>query len=214
MYLKIYFKEKPLFITDTISEDLKEIYERPDAFFTEDLSKKSIQNLIKKIEQPEINYCVVLTKDVEVALEAMRRQLLFLQAAGGLVVFDQSILMIFRRGKWDLPKGKLDKGESVEGCAIREVEEETGLTEIIIKEPLMITYHTYYQRNDLILKESHWFLMQCTEKQELIPQTDEDIEKCEWVRIENMVPYLNNTHASLIDVIQAGIKKIKENQVS
>ncbi len=73
MYLKIYFKEKPLFITDTISEDLKEIYERPDAFFTEDLSKKSIQNLIKKIEQPEINYCVVLTKDVEVAMEAMRR---------------------------------------------------------------------------------------------------------------------------------------------
>src|SRR5215510_275068 len=96
-------------------------------------------------------------------------------AAGGLVVNDRDeLLMIFRRGKWDLPKGKLDKGESLKDCAIREVEEETGLKNITLGPPLIITYHTYHEGARFILKESHWYKMSVSGQQNLVPQTEED----------------------------------------
>ena len=79
-------------------------------------------------------------------------------AAGGLVINENDeLLMIFRRGKWDLPKGKLDKGESIADCALREVMEETGLQQVKIEKPLGITYHEYFDkrlRNDVI-KETY-----------------------------------------------------------
>jgi 8-oxo-dGTP pyrophosphatase MutT (NUDIX family) len=113
------------------------------------------------------------------------------------------VLLIFRRGKWDMPKGKLDEGEDLETCAIREISEETGLKSLKLIRPLQVTYHTYFERERHILKESHWYLVRCNRKTELTPQVEEDIEKCEWVPLNRTETYTGNMHASIIDVLTA-----------
>ena len=123
---------------------------------------------------------------------------------------DGCILMIFRRGKWDLPKGKLDDGENLQTCAVREVTEETGMKNLGLGEKIMITYHTYLEKGINILKESHWYLMHSLSDQKLVPQTEEDIEKCEWVLLEDVESYIPHTHPSIVDVLEKGIQIIKK----
>jgi 8-oxo-dGTP pyrophosphatase MutT (NUDIX family) len=125
-------------------------------------------------------------------------------AAGGLVLNDKKeLLMIFRRGKWDLPKGKLDKGESIEDCALREVKEETGLGNVKLGKFAGLTYHEYfdtYLKQNLI-KETHWFAMHAPGMQPLVPQTTEDIEIIEWVDKNNIPGKLNNSYPNIIEII-------------
>lgn len=126
-------------------------------------------------------------------------------AAGGLVLNEQKeILMIFRRGKWDLPKGKLDEGETIEACAVREVMEETGLTKIDLGPLLSITYHTYFDTwlKEEVIKETHWYVMQASSKEPLIPQTAEDIEIIEWVSPAYMVDKLANSYDTIVEVVR------------
>jgi 8-oxo-dGTP pyrophosphatase MutT (NUDIX family) len=128
-----------------------------------------------------------------------------ISAAGGLVVNDNGeILMIFRRGKWDLPKGKLEKNEAFEICAERETKEETGLEEIILQKFLLTTYHTYADKKQLVIKDTHWFLFKAPGVQELKPQTEEDIFKAEWVYPANLSKYTANTFRLIKDVLEAG----------
>src|SRR4051812_26195302 len=94
-------------------------------------------------------------------------------AAGGLVTTDKNeLLMMFRRGKWDLPKGKLDEGESLETCAVREVQEETGLKDVVLEGLVGITYHEYFDKySDVdVIKETHWFAMKAKREDKLVPQ--------------------------------------------
>jgi len=125
-------------------------------------------------------------------------------AAGGIITNENDeILMIFRRGKWDLPKGKLDEGETIEACALREVQEETGLADVTIKYFVGITYHDYFEPriNDDVHKESHWYAMAAAPGQVLVPQTEEDIAEIEWVRKEILDIYLNNSYPTITDII-------------
>lgn len=127
-------------------------------------------------------------------------------AAGGLVTNPKNeILFIFRRGKWDLPKGKLDEGENIEKCAIREVEEETGISNIRLGTLLKKTYHEYFDTwtKEEVLKETWWYSMKIENEQVLIPQIEEDIEKIEWVNPENLNQYLKNTFTTIVEVIDA-----------
>ncbi len=89
------------------------------------------------------------------------------------------------------------------------MQEETGLKEIQLQQSITTTYHTYYEDGKHCLKESHWFLMLADEEEPLSPQTEEDIEKCEWVKIMSLPSYTKNAHASVVDVINAGIKFLK-----
>ena len=151
------------------------------------------------------------TLTLETVLKSFKKKLVLIQAAGGLVhTDDDHLLLISRRGKWDLPKGKLDDNEDIKSCAIREVTEETGLIKVAIERPLCITYHTYHQDGKHILKESHWYLMKAEQQANLIPQLEEGIEKCEWVPIDQVAPYMENTHASILDVVNAGLKLLRE----
>lgn len=126
-------------------------------------------------------------------------------AGGGLVMNDAGeLLMIFRRGKWDLPKGKLDKGETILECAIREVKEETGLTDIEHSELIGITSHEYFDTHigkDAI-KESHWFAMKAPGQQSVSPQTEEDITEIRWVKNEELEECLQNSYSNVIEIIQ------------
>lgn len=125
-------------------------------------------------------------------------------AAGGLVMNDKKeLLMIFRRGKWDLPKGKLDKDETIEACAVREVKEETGLKDVQLGAFIGKTIHEYadeYVTSD-VLKETHWFKMDAPGNQKLIPQTEEGIEQIEWLAEEQVKEKLNNSYKNIIEII-------------
>ena len=134
-------------------------------------------------------------------------------AAGGIVENeDKKILLIFRRGKWDLPKGKLDEGETIEECAVREVEEETGLHSIQQGELIEVTLHNYIEKGTEIEKETYWYAMKVEGKQNLVAQTEEDIEDIKWVKESELPVYLANTYNNIIDIIEKYFDK--SNQVN
>lgn len=206
---KIYFNNTPLFLTNNRS-DVDEYLRREDTMFIDDMDKHTVKTMLYEMEQPNIHAGVFLHEDAEALLNAIKKKFTVIRAAGGLVFRKKDeILMIFRRGKWDLPKGKLDEGEDLSTCALREVKEETGLKKLNIIQPLIVTYHTYNENKQHTLKESHWFLMQTRDDGELVPQIEEDIEKCEWVKIDNISVHMENTYALIHDVMHAGLNALK-----
>lgn len=149
----------------------------------------------------------VYTEDAAKQVDDLRkfaRNYQLIRAAGGVVQNDEGqLLLIHRRGKWDLPKGKLEDHEPLELCAEREVKEETGLSDIQLRRPLLITYHTYVERSQNILKETHWYFFDAPGIQPLTPQTNEDITEVEWVHKRNIEHYKKNTYALIRDVLKA-----------
>ena len=136
-------------------------------------------------------------------------------AAGGLVLNDANeLLMIFRRGKWDLPKGKLDAGETIEACALREVKEETGLQQIILVQPVGITWHEYFDKytQQEVIKETHWFEMKADGNQKLVPQTEEDIEQIVWANPETIEKSLTNSYKNIVEIIHTFLTSGKHRQ--
>ena len=120
-----------------------------------------------------------------------------IHAAGGIVADENDdVLMIFRYGCWDFPKGKVEEGEDWETAALREVEEETGLHGITLAEPLPNTYHTYTLHGTPILKITHWYAMHAPQ-QSLTPQTEEDISQAVWVPREEVAERLRDSYLSL-----------------
>ena len=112
--------------------------------------------------------------------------------------------MIFRRGKWDLPKGKLDNGETIEHCAIREVKEETGLINVIIGEFIDVSFHDYFDTylDEEVIKETHWFAMKAIGGQKLIPQLEEDITEIKWVSELELKKCLLDSYDNVVEIIK------------
>jgi 8-oxo-dGTP pyrophosphatase MutT (NUDIX family) len=124
-------------------------------------------------------------------------------AAGGIVQNEEGkILFQYRRGKWDLPKGKLEEGETIEECAVREVEEETGLKNIQLGELIGTTNHSYVERGKEIDKETHWFAMKIEGEQNLVPQLEEDILELKWVSEHELSPYLADTFPNITQIVE------------
>lgn len=125
-----------------------------------------------------------------------------IEAAGGVVRNKNGeFLIIYRRGKWDLPKGKAELMESMQHTALREVKEECGIVGLSIKNLLAITWHTYREKKKNVLKKTHWFLMETSETT-LTPQTEEDIEKALWVKPEKFRELMRQSYASLQDMVE------------
>lgn len=125
-----------------------------------------------------------------------------IQAAGGVVYNDKDqVLMIFRNEKWDLPKGKLEDGENIQQCAIREVEEECGIGNLKITDRLPSTYHVYEMNNKSMLKHTYWFRMKTDFTSKLVPQIEEGITKVEWVSKKDMFKKIENTYASIKELL-------------
>jgi 8-oxo-dGTP pyrophosphatase MutT (NUDIX family) len=125
-------------------------------------------------------------------------------AAGGLVFnSDNKLLLIFRRGFWDLPKGKLDDGETIEACAVREVEEEVGLKNILLQNFIETTSHTYFDKwiGEDVVKKTYWYKMQVP-NQDLVLQTEEDIEKAVWINENEWKQYKDNCYPNIQYIVE------------
>jgi ADP-ribose pyrophosphatase YjhB (NUDIX family) len=127
-----------------------------------------------------------------------------IEAAGGLVSNAAGeLLMIFRNGKWDLPKGKLDAGESPESASLREVEEECGLNELVLDKLVATVYHTYQQKEKHYLKKTYWYKMTTSHKGSLTPQLEEGITEVKWMARRDMIVAMENTWASIRDLLKS-----------
>jgi 8-oxo-dGTP pyrophosphatase MutT (NUDIX family) len=209
MYTKIYFNDKPLFLCNEIDEIIQPYVHHDDAVFIDELNSHTIKTMIHEMQQPAVHAGVFFYPDLGELKKDFFKKFTPVQAAGGLVLNEKKeMLLIFRRGKWDMPKGKLDKGEKLEDCAIREVEEETGLKKVELISPLTITYHTYHEGTKFILKESHWYTMKVKGEQILSPQTEEDILALRWVNMNDLDKYSSDCFPSITDVLETFKSKV------
>ncbi len=202
MHLTIYFGNKPVFLCDDIDDNIHSFMHHPDAVFIDEISPRAIKSLLHEIAKPEFRAGILFNADLAELKRLFFKQFMLVKTGGGLVVNEKKeVLLIFRRGKWDLPKGKLDKGESLEECAVREVQEETGLSGIELGKMLTITYHTYVEFGKHLLKESYWYKMKCSSKQSFVAQTEEDITDIRWVKKAEIPNYTTNTFPTIIEVL-------------
>jgi len=211
MFIKIYFEDKPLYLTDAPDEEIESYRHHDDAVYMDELSAPAINSMIHEMRRPNIHAGIYFYSDLEKLKHALFKKFTIISAAGGLTLNDEGrILMIFRRGKWDLPKGKVEEGEPIEACALRETQEETGLKKLIVKKHLITTYHTYIESGKPVLKDTHWYLMSAPGKQALEPQTEEQITNIEWADTQDLSKYLANTYLLIGDVLAAaGVLNVK-----
>lgn len=125
-----------------------------------------------------------------------------IEAGGGLVRNEKNeYLFIYRRGSWDLPKGKIESNETKREATIREITEETGVKKMTIIQKLLVTRHTYRSNvGKRIIKKSHWYLIEA-KKQPLVPQVDEDIERVEWMTLERFFSKKRQVYPNILEVI-------------
>ncbi len=162
-----------------------------------DMFENSLKNEIKvEVENPELTF------------HNFKDALLNMDAAGGVVRKNNKLLFIFRNNVWDLPKGKIDVGETPEEAALREVAEECGIQGHYILHPLNPTYHIYrspYKKSkgQWILKKTHWFEMEYSGEDTGTPETEEGITEIRWFKAEELDEVLKNTYANLVELISS-----------
>lgn len=203
MKIKINFDEKPVYLCDEMDEELNDILHHPDAVFVDELSTPAIHSLLHEIKKDDFHAGIIWNPDLAKLQKAFFKQFQIVEAAGGIVQNEKKeLLFIFRRGKWDLPKGKMEKKESEESCAEREIQEETGIEKLLLKKKIGETYHTYEEFGKHILKISHWFYFTCHSSEELKPQLEEDITNIEWIKTKDIKQPISNTYENIKDILR------------
>ena len=175
--------------------------------------------IIEVIEENEFNFktfysglqklsakaYAIISDDPKAVFKKIKKSLSVIKAAGGLVKnANKEYLFIFRNKKWDLPKGKVEKGEGMKEAALREVEEECGVKINSNNERLCRTYHVYEMGGKIVLKKTNWYSMTVKGVPKLIPQKEEGITKAEWLSTSELEPVLQNTYPLIIEVLEAG----------
>ena len=204
MYIKIYFNDKPLFLCDEMTDEIRAYAHHDDAVLIDEYSHPAVNAIIHEMRRESVHAGIFLHSDLGTLKKAIWRKFMLVQAGGGLVHNgNEQYLFMLRRGKWDLPKGKLDRGETLEQCAIREVGEETGLKQVQLNGPLLVTWHTYDESGHHILKETHWYRMTVSADQAITPQREEQITQLVWADRMRFGELLKNTFPSIVDVLRA-----------
>jgi len=208
---KIYINGTPLFIVN--SDELNEQFSPTEGALIHRYSgkPKSLYRYIDSLEKPHVYSHVVLHhKDAKACFKDFKSIFKQIDAAGGLVFRKpkkNKMLVIHRRGFYDLPKGKIDPGENAKAAAIREVAEETGLKKVKLGDKIGVTYHTYRDgKNRRILKKTHWYKMTTKEKK-LIPQLEEDIDMAFWIKPKKFLSVQRQVYGNILDVIYEVCKK-------
>ena len=187
---KVFVNNKPLFLTNKIMKetDFK-------LFLLESID---IKELVSKIFNNKIESAYLYHPDEKEILKTLKQKIPVQKAGGGLVYNKNGdILFIFRNGKWDLPKGGIEKNEKIEETAIREVEEETGVNKLVITEKLEKTYHIFKRNGRYKLKITHWFEMKSDFEGIPKGQIEEGIEKVVWISPKDLPTVLENSYENI-----------------
>ena len=199
---KVFYNDRTVFFIENIKKT--DIISNSEIHYFK--TKKKLKKVLNSfLDNQELDKLYVVHKDIKKTFKKFAKLYRLIEAAGGLVKNDKDeILVIYRREKWDLAKGKLEKNETPEIAAIREVEEECGINKLEIKELLETTYHTYRFKNKDILKRTYWFEMIHHGDQNTSPQTEEEITEVKWVKTDNLDEITKNTFPSIIEVLKKG----------
>ena len=187
---KVFVNDRPLFLTNQVQKetDFK-------LFLLESID---IKKLIVKMFQNKIQQAFLYHPDEKLIMKTLKAKLPVVKAGGGLVYNTQGeVLFIFRNGKWDLPKGGTEKNETMEETAIREVEEETGVTGLKIINKLPKTYHIFKRNGRYKLKVTYWYEMQTDFNGIPQAQEEEGIEKVAWIKPEEIPTVLANSYENI-----------------
>ena len=190
---KVFIYDKPVYFTSDPEFEVKNCQQ---------LTVVDVEKILADLVNETTPGIVVLTQDEKKAWKAFVRFFKSITAAGGVVENEEGhLLVIYRLGKWDLPKGKLEKGEDVKACAIREVEAECSVSGLEISGELPNTYHCYPHKKGWALKTTHWYRMRTANQGLLIPQEEEGIERVEWCPKDQIEKVMANTYQSIADVL-------------
>lgn len=197
---KVFVNNKPLLLTDN-EEEYRNAVAAKERF----TSKKQLSRLLDQFEKKSgPDKLIVHHWDIDELFYYLRRACKYIHAAGGVVKnSEDQYLLIFRNGKWDLPKGKLEKGEHPEVGALREIEEECGVFGLEIFQPLAVTYHTYWMKDKRVLKKTWWYEIESDYNGDFIPQLEEGITEVRWMNKTEVNAIKNNTYKSIKEVIES-----------
>ena len=187
---KVFVNDKPLFLTNEIAKETD--------FQLFLLESVDIEQLIVKMFNNKILKAYLYYPNEKEILKKVKEKIPVNKAGGGLVYNKKGdVLFIFRNGKWDLPKGGIEKGEEIEDTAMREVEEETGVNKLVIKRKLQKTYHIFKRNGRYKLKITHWFEMHSDFEGIPFAQAEEGIEKAVWLNPEQVKEALKNSFENI-----------------
>ena len=196
---KVFFNDRTIYLDDTLPDMSDVSQDYVCAFENITDLRPQVRQFLEPGKKGDL---YIFHDDKDALLNTFSQCFKFIKASGGLVSNNQDeLLVIFRRGKWDLPKGKAEKGETSEETAIREVEEECGLQGLKIKQFLCSTHHVYMLDDQYMLKKTDWYKMEYTGKDKPTPNTAEDITEVRWVKTGALDEVLSNTYPSIIEVI-------------
>lgn len=234
--MRIYINDIPVKITDkkytnkpynieiTREEEKISLNKLKGRVLIRNKDKEAIDDLLKIMTQKrhdKIKKILIQVKDKAKSVEYLKSKFDIVEAGGGIVQNGDKILMIFRKGKWDLPKGKLEQNETKKEGALREVEEETGV-KVNIHSKIGATWHTYLRNNKYVLKRTYWYAMDCVDDANLKPQKEEGIVEARWMNTREVEIAMTNTFATIQSLIityfenpmlhedRSGIKPIKK----
>ena len=205
---KIYYNNKPLILTTNAAEYIAQHaiaggYQKFTGAFP-----RHFRLATQHLSKPTALGAIIEDVSDRSLMEELHDLYTPIDAGGGVVANEAGeILMIYRRGRWDLPKGKRDDGEDMATCALREVTEETGLHQITLGEKICDTYHVYSQQGQSLLKRTAWYHMHGTASEPLIPQAEENILEARWIAAADLGPIIFKSYEAIREVIEcAGIK--------
>lgn len=205
---KIYINNKPLILTTDARAYIAGNPVAEGYMYFEGAFPRHFRLALQHIGKPGTLGAIIEDFSPESLQEELYELFTPVDAGGGVVTNEHNeVLMIYRRGIWDLPKGKCDEGEKIEACALREVSEETGLNKLELGEKICDTYHVYSQNKQNLLKCTAWYKMKGTIKEEPVPQAEENIQEVRWVNDEDLPLIVFKSYEAIREVMQkAGVK--------
>ncbi|MCB0444622.1 MAG: NUDIX domain-containing protein [Gelidibacter sp.] len=187
---QVFVNDKPIILTTEVAKETN--------FKNYLLNKVKLGKVIKELNNTSIEAVRLIGKNEEKLLKKFLKKMPNVIAGGGKVINSKNeILFIYRNDKWDLPKGKIEPKETIEETALREVEEETGVTDLKITKPLETTYHIFKRNGKYKIKITYWFEMSSNYDGKLEPQENEGITKVEWLDSFKIAEAMQNSYANI-----------------
>ena len=204
---KVFSGEKCIVISDSPNGRIRPLADKEIKSVEKDvkvisfISTEELHRAYKQFIHSSILKKLIVIGEEERTWSTFRSLFSYIEASGGIVKNEKGeLLMIYRNRHWDLPKGKMEKGETPDETALREVEEECGVKNLKIVKQLSSTHHIFFQNNECV-KRTYWFEMTCKDTAKPTPQEEEGIKEAKWMSKDDVKKIANRIYPSLHEVL-------------